>query len=585
MPSRNIPERRVYGGSLTPVYIADTAPADEFEGQLPVDVPQFYHVVSSLNSSSSNLLANNPFIGTGESVLGYTNIVITLISDVPSAAGGFEIQFSYDGSDWEVSDQYTYEDVGVLKTYTIQRIEQYFRVVYTNGSSDQTHFHLRCIFNTVGGIHSSHRVGDVITDEDDAQLTKAVLSGRQPNGEQINIDATPGGELKTSVVTAVGSLPISQLTTLRDGKILNRLFPENDEIVGTGTGTYQTNKYNMSVTSGQWLVYQSRRFHPYFSGKPQKVELTFDNFQPEANVVKRVGYFSSSTSSPYSSTYDGFYLESSNGTISFVIQRAGTVVLNADITTWTQYESMGDYSDPTHWSNFTVIEFNFLWLGGAYIELRIMTEFGFITVHSYIYAGTSQNTFIQSPNQPVRYEIRSTTGSGSFRYICNQVASAGSINESGFAKSVNTGTAFIPLGASGTTYPILGLRHQSSAYRSNPIKLRLATGIVSTQNNVIRWTLQINPTLSGALTWNNVPNSAAAYAVNTAGAITVTASGIVSLSGFLSQGGQIHPEVFTNNFLSWLSDSITGTPDSYIFCATPIGNNMSVGASIIYLEA
>lgn len=537
--------------------------------------------ILSGNSRNTNLTAGQPFVGATTDVLKYSSIVISLNSDVESADGGLSIQFSIDGSDWHETDAYTYNQPTVFKTWTIQRVAQYFRVVYTNGSTDQTHFELSTIGNPVSGVASSHRVGDIISNEDDAQLTKAVLSGMTPLGDQVNIHATPDGSLRTDVVTPVGSLPVSQLTTLFDGKTLNRLFPEMFEAVGTGTGTFQTNKYNMAVTSGQYEIYQSRRFLPYYSGKPQKVELTFDNFAPETNVIKRAGYFSSNTSAPYNSTLDGFFLESSGGTITFNIFNNGSTIVSTDITNWTGYDLLNGYQTLSNWDNFTVIEFNFLWLGGAYIELRLVTSEGFTTVHKLVYAGTAQDVFLQSPNQPVRYEIRSSTGSGNFRAICSQVATSGSVNESAFNRSQNTGHVAITYPTVGTKYPLIAIR-KGATYRDNPIKIVMADILVSS-SDIVRWTLEINPTLSGALTYNAEPNSGAEIAIGSS-ATTVTTTGIRVASGYLVQNGRIQPEVFESNFLSWLSGSITGTQDQYIFTVTPTSPNINVFGQITWGE-
>lgn len=578
-PSESIEERKIQSGSLIPIYLADSNPDGN---PYPVSVPQFRHIVSTLNSTSSILGANGIFTGTGEDVLGYTNLVITMHSDVASAVGGLEFQFSFNNIDWFLADEYTYDSAGVSKTYTIQRQARYFRIIYTNGSTPQSDFDLSVICNTVGGLHSSHRIGDMITNEDDAQVVKSVLSGMRPDGDQTNINATFGGSIRANVTNSAGVLPVAQLITLHDGKILNRLYPEMNEIVGTGTGTLQTNKYNMAVAAGQYLIHRTRRFLPYFSGKPQKVEVTFDNFAPQVGVTKRVGYFSSATTAPYDTVYDGFYLESSNGSIRFVMMRSGTVVYSDDISTWSRYTALGEYQNLATWDNFTVVEFDFLWLGGAFIEFAVQTQFGSVIVHQRIYAGTAQDTFTTYPNQPVRYEIRSSGGAGSFRYICNQVATSGSINESGISKSVNTGVTAVAISTTGIKYPILALRIQS-ALRHNTVKLSTIHGNV-VSNDLILWTLEINPTLSAPLTYNNVPNSAGAVAIGN-GVITVTAPGTILVSGYLSQDGVLHPEVLKNNFMSWLGSSITGVTDEYVVCATTLSPTTNVVASIVYLEA
>ncbi len=579
MPSEILSERKIQGGSLIPVVVVnDESDPIPVEIVSPIELENF---ISLVNTTHGPLDPGETFVGDSEDILTYTTIVATIFSSQDSATGGLEFQFSNENLVWWTSDAYTYS-ANSRKVYSIQRQAQYFRLSYTNGSVLANDMDIHCIFNSTAGVHSSHRVGDVISDEDDAILNKAVLSGKQPVGTQINIKATAEGELKTSVVTPVGSLPVSQLTTLHDGKILNRLFPELMEESGTGTGTFQTNKYNMSVGVGEWKIYSSRRFYPYYAGKPQKVELTFDKFAPEADVIKRVGYSSSNTASPYDADYDGFYLESSGGTILFVLERAGTTIFSTDITAWDGYDILGDYQNLATWDNFTVIEFNFLWLGGAYIELRLVTDEGFTTVHQFIYAGTSQDVFMQSPNQTVRYEIRSSTGTGEFRYICNQVATSGSIQESGYGRSVDTGAgSAIALTGTGTKKAVLGIRKQL-ALRYNSVKI-IGGGTFVTSNDTIFWTIEINPTISTPIIYGDLSDSAIQFG-NGSNSHTVTTNGIIVTSGFVGQEAQLSPSAFQSNYLSYLSGSITGVQDEYVLTVTPISNNIAVYANLNFLE-
>jgi len=226
---------------------------------------------------------------------------------------------------------------------------------------------------------------------------------------------------------AGGRTRVSQITTLLAGKILGADDTTLFENVGTGTATYGSNKVNLSVTSGQYIIRQSKRFAPYFEGKCELVEATFDNFQTEANTTKRVGYFSSNAVAPYNSNLDGFFIED-NGTIkSLKAYRNGTLTIDVPFTTMDNYDAISSYD----WSNFTVMAFDFLWLGGAILRFFVKTANGFELIHTVNYSGTATDTFILSPNQPIRYEVRSATGTGSLRYICSQIATEGSINEGG----------------------------------------------------------------------------------------------------------------------------------------------------------
>jgi len=83
--------------------------------------------------------------------------------------------------------------------------------------------------------------------------------------EQIGIDA--GGRQR-----------VSQITTLLDGKVTNGHTSLLLEDIGTGTHSLSGGNNNMTVASGEYCIFQSRRFYPYFSGKSTIVETTFDGF-------------------------------------------------------------------------------------------------------------------------------------------------------------------------------------------------------------------------------------------------------------------------------------------------------------------
>jgi len=167
---------------------------------------------------------------------------------------------------------------------------------------------------------------------------------------------------------------------------------------------------------------------PYFSGKSQEVEITFDNFGLQAGVIKRIGYFSTSAVAPYTATPDGFYLENDGTTYRLVVWNNGVPILNLDWTLWIGYSKIQNYN----WNNFTIIAFDYLWLGGSDLKFYIQLPSGtFELIHTYEHAGNATGTFTKSPNQPLRYEIRSTSGLGSVKAVCSQVSTEGSLEESG----------------------------------------------------------------------------------------------------------------------------------------------------------
>lgn len=386
---------------------------------------------------------------------------------------------------------------------------------------------------------------------------------------------------------AAKRLRVSQQQTLFDGKILNADNTLIFDNKGDGTGTWVSNKYNMSVTAGQWRVRQGKRFSHYVPGKSQNIECTFDNFQAEANTVKRVGYFCSNAVTPFASDYDGFWLENDGTTIRLRASRMGTSTLNVAWTAWDNYAAVSSYN----WANFTVIFFDFIWLGGAVLRLFLKTDKGFVLCHTFNYSGTATDTMIGSPNHPVRYEIRSTTGTGSLRYICSQVSSEGTNDETGYNTSVySLSTNAIPsntVATIGTVYPVKAIRKKAT-YRDNATLVTGASINLASNSDIAIWSIQLNPTLSAPLTYVDlVPangmeqangNSAAAIA------ITVTTPGKVLASGIVTQGQSLTVPNFSKDFLSFLGCTLDNVMDEIVLCVQPVTATITLNATLLFKE-
>lgn len=375
-----------------------------------------------------------------------------------------------------------------------------------------------------------------------------------------------------------GRLRVSQLTTLGDLKTLNADDPLLMENVGTGTFAWADNMCNMSVTTGQYCIRRSRHYFPYFSGKVTPVEITFDGFQTQTGVTKRVGYFSSNAVAPYNSDLDGFWIEDDGTTKHFVVSRFGTETHRAPIAAWKDSATALAYD----WSKFTVIWIDYLWLGGAGVRLFLKTSEGFVLVHQFVnHTGVATSTFTRSPNQNVRWEVRGVSDAGSLRAICAQVSTEGSINESGKQRSIHTGHVAISLPAIGTTYPIIGLRKKTT-HRDRAVKQIGVSSYVATSDQLLV-TLQRNPTLSAALTWTNVTNSAAQQGLGD-GAKTVSADGEILFSITVTQGVVIPPNILADDFLSSIGMTIADVSDELVICGTPITATVSVHASLGFKE-
>ncbi len=368
---------------------------------------------------------------------------------------------------------------------------------------------------------------------------------------------------------AAGRSRSSNLSTLFDGKTINYDSDELFETTGTGSWTFSENTMQMSVSAGQYVVRQAYHFSPYFSGKSQLTELTFDTFAPQAGVTKRIGYFSSSTTAPYDTVFDGWYLESSGGTLTFVISKLGTPVYSVPMTSWMGYNSIQSYN----WNNFTVILVDFLWLGGAILRFFIKDpNGGFTLLHTFDYAGTAAGTFMGSPNQPIRYEISSTTGSGSLTAVCSQVSSEGAIAEPNRSAGLYN-PSLLSTGTLNTIYALKGIKRLTTD-RDSPLQI-VRYGLAISTNDAGVAMLLLNPTLSTPLSYTNMTQ----YQDGTALSGTTISNVGKILDCFPIRAAGTSESLFGNT-MTWLSSKLDGTLNEYVVAYTPLTSGQSVAATM-----
>ena len=163
-------------------------------GRVPVD---HSGTIFAGNSSTTTLAANGVFTGTAQDTLGFGVITIQAFADVTSAIDGLLVEWSLDGTNWDDSDPFTVA-AGNGRFFTFGPQARFFRLRYTNGATLQTAFRLQTI-GKIGYVKpSSHRLSEVITDDSDAELQKAVVSGRTSTGTYVNIATSATGALSTS---------------------------------------------------------------------------------------------------------------------------------------------------------------------------------------------------------------------------------------------------------------------------------------------------------------------------------------------------------------------------------------------------
>ena len=104
---------------------------------------------SIVNSTIALLGSGGVFTGKTEECANYSAITVFVHSDVASATDGLSLEFSSDGSNWDRKRKYTVDansDGDSAPVHTASIVSEYFRVVYTNGTKQQSEFRLQTIY-------------------------------------------------------------------------------------------------------------------------------------------------------------------------------------------------------------------------------------------------------------------------------------------------------------------------------------------------------------------------------------------------------------------------------------------------------
>lgn len=172
---------------------------------------------STANSSTATLTSGSTFTGTSDDVSQYAEVRITVKSDVASATDGLSIQSSPDGTNWDILDVYTIP-AATGKAFGIGVSEKFFRIVYTNGGTNQTSFRLQTIFHKVRTKPSSNRPQDARTNDNDMEENLAYGMEYDPiantwNRTQTQFQYFTGQSAQTATVNNIIPVAVSSSAT------------------------------------------------------------------------------------------------------------------------------------------------------------------------------------------------------------------------------------------------------------------------------------------------------------------------------------------------------------------------------------
>jgi hypothetical protein len=550
------------------------------------DSPLYVHSsgeVSTNNSTSSVLLADAVYTGTTEDILNESVLIVTVFSNVASATDGLQVQWSTDGSNWDGSDDFTIP-ANTQKTFSFQPVARYFRVKYTNGGSDQTVFRLQTLLKASYVKPSSHRIQDSISTDDDAELTKSVITGENGVGVFKNVIVTADGNLSVANgdgpnIDAFGRQRVSQTYSLFDSKQTKDsapLFFDDAETSGSGTGTsYLTNKsstrISVSGTTAGTRVRQSKIWGTYQPGKSELVFITFANIESVSGIKKMAGYYNDKW---------GVYCKHEDGVANVGIRtyNTGSAVDN-DIaqSLWNvdKMDGTGNSGVELDFSKTQIFVIDFEWLGVGRVRCGWVVDGYIYYCHYFNHTNNNAEVYMTEPSAPIRYEI-SNDGTGSadtFDTICASIMSEGGQEQTAISTYISRDGAPITLANEDLFTPVLSIRLKDG-YESTRITPEDISILLTTSTNY-EWALFLNPTIAGtdAVSWSNITNSSLQYDITRDNTNTLT-------GGYKISGGYGASTVqakspsggLSSSFLT-IGSKIDGTKDELVLGVKNIDGN------------
>lgn len=520
--------------------------------------------ISAANSSTTPLSANATFTGTAVdcTAQAISSITATVFSDQASALGGMQLQWSQDGSNWGDHNQVMTNSASASTVISDKVRARYFRIVYVNGTVNQTAFRLQTLLSATNTSGTIRDLDTGVNSDDEAQQVRAVLTGKTtPGSKYTDVITDVYGSLQTVVggqaADAFGRLRIGNPVSLFGAQFqyTNQPLIFQNSVVGTGTVAKTANESSLTLStggtaSGASAVNQSKQYLRYEPGKSQQILMTGVLGVQKNNVRSRIGYFDAN---------DGVYFEMDGGAGASVNVRS-SVSGSPLNTTITQANWNFDTMDGTGPSGITldfskaqIFAIDFQWLGEGRVRFGFFVNGVLLICHQFYAANIISTPYMNTANLPVRAEITNTgtaASSTSMKQVCMAVVSEGGVdNPQSYHFTASNGVTSVSVT---TRRAILSIRPKATfGGITNRVVITPEEAKVLCSSGSCFWELVYNGALGGAPSFTSVDaNSTAEFDV----AGTTVTGGTVVASGFASGGG----------------DTARGTTDSSLLGVLPV---------------
>ena len=421
------------------------------------------------------------------------------------------------------------------------------------------------------------------------------LQGIDPAGQLRTIGATYTDNLNVSIneygdtpaIDPFASLRVSTPFTIFDSKQLydNQPLFYDESLGGSTTSSHSTTeartRLTVTASASDFGIRQTKQRFNYQPGKGQKILLTSLTTQ-QTGVLKRFGLFDG-TSTNYMTPNNGIFFSVSGTELRWNIAKNGSTTESVEQADW-NYDKL-DGSGPSRitfnaaGTHIAIIDFE--WLGVGRVRVGFVIDGIIRYVHYFSHSNTSSFTsiYMSTPNLPIRYDIQSDgTGSGFIDHICSTVISEGGLEETGISRSIDTAFTQLDANAANTTYIMLGLRLKSTHLDLTVLPEFIS--MISQTNDDFRWSLHLNPTYNGTLTWSDISNSGCQWARgDTTNVMTIP--GTKFDSGYSKSASSIDRRIKTS---LRIGSTINLTRDELILAAMPLASNADLQGSLTFRE-
>lgn len=272
---------------------------------------------------------------------------------------------------------------------------------------------------------------------------------------------------------------------------------------------------DLGATALGCTILQSRAAHALDFARGTFIDFTVAQFDTDAaTVVKRAGLFSHDSLAapdPSADNLDGFYLESTDGTVSFVVRRAGVALLNVAQSAWNGDACLGsgDSGYTIDWSKKHKFCIRLVATDEVHLYLALGTTR--VRLHSFSHYSTIPETsFMVNGALPLTFSVHSITTPTS---AALQILDCSVMHGTGCKQTPIHAHRFAVHKLVPTTYikadnfsALIGLRLDKAVARNRNHVIKMCSfDVVCQSTNVLYTTfLILNPTLDFTPTWQNV---------------------------------------------------------------------------------